>query len=92
MVVWSSEGSESHACNCIGPQNGQPLCPCQMRSVAIVDGRYVRTEDLGPVKRSVEHVVTTCRTCQGMIGTRDAFCSHCGAKQDANPERRRGGA
>lgn len=20
-------------CNCIGPQNGQPLCPCQMRAV-----------------------------------------------------------
>lgn len=20
-------------CNCMGPQNGQPLCPCQMRAV-----------------------------------------------------------
>jgi hypothetical protein len=22
-------------CNCIGPQNGQPLCPCQMRGVEV---------------------------------------------------------
>jgi hypothetical protein len=38
-----------HACNCIGPQNGEPLCPCQMRGVTIKDGRYQRVEDLGPV-------------------------------------------
>ena len=36
-------------CNCIGPQNGQPLCPCAMRGVVVKDGRYVRPEqDLGP--------------------------------------------
>lgn len=35
-------------CFCRGPQNGQPLCPCQMRDVKIVDGRYVRVTDLGP--------------------------------------------
>lgn len=39
---------DCHACNCIGPQNGEPLCPCQMRSVQIVNGRYVRTQDIGP--------------------------------------------
>jgi hypothetical protein len=38
------------ACGCIGPQNGEPLCPCQMRGVQIRDGRYVRTQDLGPVR------------------------------------------
>lgn len=37
-----------HSCGCIGPQNGQPLCPCAMRGVKIIDGRYVRVEDLGP--------------------------------------------
>lgn len=38
-------------CNCIGPQNGQPLCPCQMRGVIQRDGRWIATErDLGPVK------------------------------------------
>ena len=36
-------------CNCIGPQNGQPLCPCQMQNVKVVDGRYVFQQDLGPV-------------------------------------------
>ena len=35
------------ACNCIGPQNGEPVCPCEMKNVKIIDGRYVRVEDLG---------------------------------------------
>lgn len=35
-------------CNCVGPQNGQPACPCAMRSVRIIKGRYVRIQDLGP--------------------------------------------
>lgn len=37
------------ACCCIGPQNGEPVCPCRMRNVTIENGRYVRKEDLGPV-------------------------------------------
>ncbi len=36
------------SCGCIGPQNGEPVCPCQMRSVKVIDGRYVRVQDLGP--------------------------------------------
>lgn len=40
---------ESHSCGCIGPQGDDPLCPCQMRSLTIKDGRYVRIEDFGPV-------------------------------------------
>ena len=50
-ITWSQGGGEArphHSCNCIGPQNGQPLCPCAMRGVQIIDGRYVRVEDLGP--------------------------------------------
>lgn len=35
-------------CNCIGPQNGQPVCPCQMKGVTIKDGRYIKIQDLGP--------------------------------------------
>jgi len=36
-------------CACVGPQNGQPLCPCAMRGVIVRDGRYIRPEqDLGP--------------------------------------------
>ncbi|MEX2739933.1 hypothetical protein AB3480_00540 [Rhizobium mongolense] len=38
----------SRACNCIGPQKGQPLCPCMMTGVTIEDGRYVQKRDLGP--------------------------------------------
>jgi hypothetical protein len=40
----------AHACNCIGPQNGQPLCPCQMSSVHVRDGRFVQERDLGPAE------------------------------------------
>lgn len=43
-----SQPSPCNSCNCIGPQNGQPACPCQMRNVVILNGRYVRTTDLGP--------------------------------------------
>jgi hypothetical protein len=38
------------ACNCIGPQNGDPLCPCMMRDVRVRDGRWVREQDFGPVR------------------------------------------
>lgn len=38
------------SCHCIGPQNGQPVCPCQMRDVTVKDGRYVRIIDLGPAR------------------------------------------
>lgn len=36
-------------CYCVGPQRGEPLCPCAMRGIVIKNGRYVRPEqDLGP--------------------------------------------
>jgi hypothetical protein len=41
-----------NSCFCMGPQNGEPLCRCQMRDVIIRDGRYIKVErerDLGPV-------------------------------------------
>ena len=34
-------------CNCIGPQNGEPLCPCRMRNVTIKNGRYIEVIDHG---------------------------------------------
>jgi hypothetical protein len=37
-----------HSCNCIGPQIGEPVCPCMMASVTIENGRYVHHRDLGP--------------------------------------------
>lgn len=46
---------DTYPCNCIGPQNGEPMCPCRMRGVIIKDGRYVQPEiDLGPVKPSID--------------------------------------
>lgn len=44
------DGHEVHACNCIGPQNGKPVCPCRMRNVIVKDGRYVEVRDLGPTE------------------------------------------
>lgn len=38
-------------CFCRGPQNGEPLCPCQMRDVEVRDGRYVTVIDHGPVRK-----------------------------------------
>lgn len=26
----SIRSGESHSCGCIGPQNGEPVCPCRM--------------------------------------------------------------
>ena len=49
MYAWKSNGGNSHSCNCIGPQRGQPLCPCMMRGVTVKDGRYIQVRDLGPV-------------------------------------------
>lgn len=44
------KSQDSWSCNCVGPQNGEPLCPCQMRNVIVRDGRYIQKErDLGPV-------------------------------------------
>lgn len=44
------------ACFCIGPMNGEPLCPCMMRARNIQkkNGRWVEPEkDLGPVEGHV---------------------------------------
>lgn len=41
--------NEIRSCNCIGPQNGEPVCPCMMHHLKIVDGRYVQVIDYGPV-------------------------------------------
>lgn len=36
------------ACFCIGPQDGQPECLCAMRNVSVINGRFVRMQDIGP--------------------------------------------
>lgn len=47
-LAWESV-TNAQACCCMGPQYGQPLCPCQMQGVKQRDGRYVLETDLGPV-------------------------------------------
>ena len=41
----------THICGCVGRQNGQPLCPCRMRNLQVVDGRYVEIIDHGPAPK-----------------------------------------
>lgn len=48
-TMLSMAASPGHICNCIGPSPGEPLCPCMMAGVKVVDGRYVKTQDLGVV-------------------------------------------
>lgn len=57
LTAQSACGPYQEACGCMGPQNGQPVCPCQMRGVQIVNGRYVRTQDLGPAPARDEFCV-----------------------------------
>lgn len=44
----------SVSCHCRGPQGGDPCCPCEMRHVQIVLGRYVKIVDLGPAPSEEE--------------------------------------
>lgn len=65
------------SCNCIGPQNGQPLCPCMMRGVTQVDGRYIKTQDLGPVAPA-PIIQPTCPGCSKPTQRDWRLCPHCG--------------
>ena len=49
-----NENEETHVCCCIGPINGEPVCPCRMRNVKEVDGRYIEINDLGPVSDTIK--------------------------------------
>lgn len=37
------------ACHCVGPQNGEPVCPCRMRMVTVEDGKFIERKVLGNV-------------------------------------------
>lgn len=47
---WGHQSQTARACHCVGPQDGKPLCPCQMRGVQVINGRYVQIIDHGPVR------------------------------------------
>lgn len=40
--------TESSACNCMGPQNGEPFCPCMMNRLGIFkrDGKWIEPEKI----------------------------------------------
>ena len=47
--------AKSSCCFCIGPQNGEPYCPCEMRSRGIFqrDGKWIEPEKVvGAVRKS----------------------------------------
>lgn len=46
---------ESEACGCMGPQWGQPLCPCRMNWVEEVNGKYYQIHE----HRSLDGVTHT---------------------------------
>lgn len=48
--VYTQPNGRTNACGCIGPQNGQPRCPCMKQNMRQVDGRWVEIIDHGPVK------------------------------------------
>ena len=51
--------ADTKTCCCIGPQNGEPLCPCLMKNVQIIDGRYKQVIDYGPAIRLGKFEQTT---------------------------------
>lgn len=50
---WSKFNADVHPCNCVGPQDGNPVCPCRMRSLRILNGRWVEIIDHGPAPMAV---------------------------------------
>jgi hypothetical protein len=48
--TYSVKGVAGDSCNCIGPQQGFPKCPCMMRGLIQRNGRWIEPEkDLGPI-------------------------------------------
>ena len=46
---------EPRACFCVGPQGGDPVCPCHMRSLHVEHGRYVETIYHGRYVETIDH-------------------------------------
>lgn len=68
------------ACNCMGPQNGEPLCPCMMQGMSQWRWRYgqnlywgARYSDLYWGIRYIDDTISTCSHGR----TRDEPCGEC---------------
>ena len=46
--VFVPADTSARMCFCVGPQNGEPVCPCRMSRLTIRNGRYVEVIDHGP--------------------------------------------
>lgn len=42
------------ACSCMGPQNGDPFCFCDMKMIEIVEGKYYRITEHRKTK-TIDH-------------------------------------
>jgi hypothetical protein len=50
-IIGAISSTFTQSCNCMGPRNGEPKCPCMMRNVIQRDGRWIQKEvDLGPIR------------------------------------------
>ncbi|MDR6826471.1 hypothetical protein J2X48_000725 [Bosea sp. BE271] len=76
--------TSTRACNCIGPQRGEPYCPCRMRGVIQRDGRWIEPErDLGPV-RSDDRLLDLLRNLPADFSDDGNCCA--GKLADATPK------
>jgi hypothetical protein len=67
------------ACNCIGPQYGQPLCPCMMRGLVEIDGQWVRPATvIGPVRPKPQIWARCDCATAPIIGLDQKYCHKCG--------------
>lgn len=46
------------ACGCMGPQNNEPLCPCAMKMVETVNGKYYRIVETPVDGTSIKYTAT----------------------------------
>lgn len=56
-----------HACCCVGPRDGDPVCPCRMAYVQIVNGKYYEISEIpgsGIVEYKINEVVSDVEACE----------------------------
>lgn len=89
------------ACACLGPMNGEPLCPCQMRAGGDTGPQFAMTPELREMlDKARDHVMTPKETyeqkiswIQGLSGklsdpmpTREAVVARLAAMGIVDPE------
>lgn len=76
----------THACACVGPQNGDPYCPCRMRwrnPPSLPNIPLPGTPDPTTTQRAVRDLISPtpkgweCPRCSRVWGPRVGACSPC---------------